>query len=497
MALWRIALVSIKWIVREITKQISWVMSISLEDAVQNWLLSLTAYWWTEQNWTPTPTTPIDIVSNNGVIKFWEELFDINDCTDGYYYSWDWTYLTSSSWRLTDFIPVQAWETYVFKYTAVGTPNVRLNYFDINKTWLSQTITSSVGWTFSYNITPSQDWYIRISANRANAGSQSYINRDGVQILAQRIYVDWTTETINAHGKNLFDRDTVDQNFVSGKIKNNNGEEINDATSSYSTTYIKVSPSTSYAFSWIGGSAVIQRIYYYTKNKQWISRTQGTFGQSPAIFTTPDNCEYIQVQRQNAVYIAATNIQLELGSTATDYAPYYNGGTATAEMLLKVGDYQDEQEILAWNITRKVGIKVLDWTEDWSRSDVRTKLVLTDSAIGSGDWNLYCTHYQGFLGSASIGNMPDNSCKINVNTNELLIKDATHNTDLATWRQFLADQYAAGTPVIVVYPLAEETTETVAGQTMNIQAWSNTIEITQASLDDLELSAEYKALPSN
>jgi hypothetical protein len=39
----------------------------------------------------------------------------------------------------------------------------------------------------------------------------------------------------------------------------------------------------------------------------------------------------------------------------------------------------------------------------------------------------------------------------------------------------------------------EYTTESVAGQTMNIPAWDSTIEITQASIDNLWLYAKYKA----
>lgn len=64
--------------------------------------------------------------------------------------------------------------------------------------------------------------------------------------------------------------------------------------------------------------------------------------------------------------------------------------------------------------------------------------------------------------------------------------------NLTAWRQWLADQYAAGTPVILVYPLATPTTESVAGQTLQVQAGDNTLEITQASLTGLELEAEYQ-----
>jgi ABC-type proline/glycine betaine transport system substrate-binding protein len=41
--------------------------------------------------------------------------------------------------------------------------------------------------------------------------------------------------------------------------------------------------------------------------------------------------------------------------------------------------------------------------------------------------------------------------------------------------------------------LAESTTETVTAQPMNIQAGTNIVQITQASMDGLELEVKYKA----
>ena len=66
---------------------------------------------------------------------------------------------------------------------------------------------------------------------------------------------------------------------------------------------------------------------------------------------------------------------------------------------------------------------------------------------------------------------------------------ATTVAELKTW---LAGQYANGTPVIVVYVLKNPTTDSVAGQTLEVKAGSNTISITDASLSDLVLEAQYK-----
>ena len=66
-------------------------------------------------------------------------------------------------------------------------------------------------------------------------------------------------------------------------------------------------------------------------------------------------------------------------------------------------------------------------------------------------------------------------------------------SSVTVFKQWLADQYAAGTPVIVIYPLATPTTESVTGQTLQVTDGDNVLEITQASMSGLELEAQYQA----
>ena len=73
------------------------------------------------------------------------------------------------------------------------------------------------------------------------------------------------------------------------------------------------------------------------------------------------------------------------------------------------------------------------------------------------------------------------------------MKGSTKLTTATAWTNFLVDQYNAGTPVIVTYPLATASTQLVAGQNLNVPAGNSTIEITQASIDNLGLYAKYKA----
>lgn len=196
----------------------------------------------------------------------------------------------------------------------------------------------------------------------------------------------------------------------------------------------------------------------------------------------------------NNTFPIFNNIQVEKGSTATTYHPYgsiYTEGagetiadsanhTATVETLFAVGDYADEQNINTGVITRKVGVKVLDGTENWGlwrkgyatrvlRGIARARTVPLSNITESVSSKIELD------GSADL-------CFYNIVTDFPTVTD---------WKRYIADQYAAGTPVIVIYPLATPTTESVTGQTLQVQAGDNTLEITQASLPNLELEAKY------
>lgn len=165
------------------------------------------------------------------------------------------------------------------------------------------------------------------------------------------------------------------------------------------------------------------------------------------------------------------------------------GNTVTAEILLKIGNYQDEQEILSGAVTRNVGVKVLNGTENWNTYSVAQgtlfRITIADGVSDGKDASgVLCNAYR----VVSVGNRTSGTLS-GATTNYDFIND-NYTTD-TSWKQYLADQYAAGTPVIIVYPLATPTTESVTGQTLRVTGGNNTLEITQASLDGLKLEAKY------
>ncbi len=141
--------------------------------------------------------------------------------------------------------------------------------------------------------------------------------------------------------------------------------------------------------------------------------------------------------------------------------------TATVATLLGVGDYRDTQNINTGAITRKVGVKVLDGTEGWDKNATANYYRITPSSIGAmANVPMLCSHF--IHGSLSkVENFNNGGTFINFYPNTSVA------TTTAGWKTWLADQYAAGTPVIIVYPLATETTESVAGQTMTTAPVNN------------------------
>ena len=311
------------------------------------------------------------------------------------------------------------------------------------------------------------------------------------------IYYDGTAETVQAHGKNLF----TTTGETKDKSLNASGVEQNGIYENYQfnyTDYLPVLPNTEYTFSVrqvFNTTLLNHRIHEYTENKTWIkqganllTQSGGTIGGVVSVtFTTSATTKWLRI---NYVYNpAGENSQLELGSTATDYEPYFEGTTATCQPLLSVGDYKDVQNISNGAITRNVGVKVLDGTENWqdaaSSSTIRYRVQLSDAVGGTSRSEVVSTHFSYISTGQAVGGAF-------LSTKYLyLIPEQTVAT-VADFKAFLASQYAAGTPVIVVYPLATPTTETVTGQTLTITQGTNIVTAV-GSVSDLELEVSYKA----
>ena len=294
-------------------------------------------------------------------------------------------------------------------------------------------------------------------------------------------------ETINAHGKNLNGGGALDhQGYTS------TGGTSTSSTFCGTLWKIKVNPGEKYTISYGNFPDGVSGVFINT----WL--TDGTWNLRQAIaisgaytYTVPAGVGEVNftLYKTGGITIADNSwLQVEKGETATDYEPYYDGGTATAEMLLKIDNYQDVQSILDGVVTRNVGVLVLDGTEDWSYTSDCFQIFIDGKSVGTPI--PISTHFISATGTGT-NRIPDKGIGCSNSNTRTWLRYDIYQGDVTQFKQFLADQYAAGTPVIVVYPLAEPITESVTGQTLQVTDGDNTLEITQASLPGLELEAEY------
>ena len=478
----------------------------------------------------PSPDAPMDIVCNNGVLKLSPNLVEFNEtridsttwaaagktkgfevCADVYNKSVGSQLFTnqncfgvfvpakineSVSLNFFDYSPFYS-RCYYCEVTADGKCNTAPVSFASGSAISQQTFTltqaDSIGFVF--------EWYLSSQQTR-NYTKENYMIVRGTTpptkyIPYGKIYADGTVETINVHGKNL----------NGGGALDNKGYSSTGGTST-STNFcgtmwkIKCKEGEKYTVSFGNFPDGISGVFINT----W--KTDGTWNTRQAIaisgaytYTIPVGIGEVNftLYKTGGITIASNSwLQVEKGETATAYEPYYDGGTATAEMLLKVGDYQDEQEILSGAVTRKVGVLVLDGTEAWSATGDTYGVALKQVDYGYVDKvPVICSHFA--YSSNSSTTQTDVICNrsgnfgLRILANSTIMPNAStpanRITDFRTW---LADQYAAGTPVTVYYPLETPTTESVAGQTLQVQDGDNIVEITQASIDGLELEVTYE-----
>ena len=168
-----------------------------------------------------------------------------------------------------------------------------------------------------------------------------------------------------------------------------------------------------------------------------------------------------------------------------------SGQIASVSNLFAVNTYKDEQEIITGATTHKVGVYVFNGTEDWTEGSTtslsisKTLLGTSTTVLPSTSTDIVCTHYQ-VLGTSAVEDA------IWVGSSNVNFRVRATYATISDWKDFLAAQYAAGTPVVVVYPLATEFTEPAPiAQTMNVVAGDNTLDIVQAGLPALEAEAIY------
>lgn len=254
-------------------------------------------------------------------------------------------------------------------------------------------------------------------------------------------------------GKNKFDY--TNANIIDAKRRDDNGNEVADGSGSYSSALTQVSPSTTYTASGFGTN-LSKRVYYIDADENFLSRSD-IISNNTFTFTTPSNCRYVQFQSGRVDNSTWSEVQLELGSTATTYEPYNPNKTVyggwvdliTGEVCETYTKYIFTGEE-NFHIENSYMQKPFVWSFD-SR-------FATDTAFASStDTNLACNKLKAVSGRFHYLN---DGCICTATSSVysyVLIngKDIFGETN-EECHQTIANWYSNGTPLVIIAPLRSE-----------------------------------------
>lgn len=322
-----------------------------------------------------------------------------------------------------------------------------------------------------------------------------------------------------AVGKNLVNITAAD--IEQGAISSADGSNSGSASHRVRTIgYYPVKPNTQYTISCVidgytSGSSKGVFILEYSSDSVsgYTGDSSGWKSPDGYTFTTGATTNFIRIVFAKGASTSTptipedvTNVQLEYGDTATAYEPFVGGIVAdgTPEvltvsasgaetqtvtdvpMLLSVGDYEDEKDIISGIKTGKVGIKVLMGEDIVSFNNGCFFVNINDKAGGKGTTlSTHFTYSTGTSVSIAVGQMGAAS-----GTSKSTFYKVDGVTSKAEAQDWLAAQYAAGTPVIVVYPLAESTTEQTTPHALHTTEGDNIVDVA-ANVSPVELAAEF------
>lgn len=462
-----------------------------LSDAAAKSIVTLTQYGLCTQAATPTPDAPVDIVCNNGALKMLnlanmaESNLDI-----GYYLNNSGVRTASAlNFYTLGFIPVKPSTDYTMKTSAP------LNYFSIMEydsaqSFLKRTLwgaaDSPAGDTTTFT-TRSDTAYIRFGSNMtgytltyADIAAVAWMLTEGA---TAQDYVPYGQITIVGIPEVLT---VAGNNYVSGGLTGY-GTYVSPAQAAGNRAYKRLEvPNGTYQFAVDGDYEIIVQwrdpadpsvtVQSYENLSGWMTSGEVTLDKTSGGYG-------ITVRRTSGSSITPSNFDGTLFCYKTSDIQ-----TVTVPTLLSVGDYKDESELISGLLTHKVGIRILTGEETgWALSDSGT----THRFRSTKPSNCYtpasrapsvCTHFKYVSTGSAVGGMFIGASQYWY----FIPTDQTIDT-VDEWTDWLASQYAAGTPVIVLYPLATETTEQTTAQHLSTYEGTNIVDaasnVTPTSLE--------------
>lgn len=299
------------------------------------------------------------------------------------------------------------------------------------------------------------------------------------------------------------------KNFV--KSINSTGSTTLYAVSLYIDAELK--PNTQYTLSFIAtaGNSVylneqiaLKSIYIDTTG----SRQSITFTTKDTIdnqYETGKGFAILKNSIKQTTATVFTDVQLELGSTATTYEPY-TGNTYSADFGQTV--YGGTLDWQTGVLTVDKGYKAFDGTEAWGKasSDINSFYMSVNTLEKNNDYitSIKCSTFKTFSTHLytfnDVGISGYNDSKNDYPGENWIYINNGVSTSITEFKEWLSAQYAAGTPVQIVYKLATPITiqltpqEIKQLQGMNTLYGDGSISMTGRADKALALEARIAAL---
>ena len=199
---------------------------------------------------------------------------------------------------------------------------------------------------------------------------------------------------------------------------------------------------------------------------------------SPITFNSGVGANYLYIQFSTSYIEEIKNVLIvQAGNTITTQ-------TANAQNLYAVGNYKDEQDIVSGVTTHRIGVLVMDGSEDITYASNRFRISVDRVIAKTG---VICTH---FAYTDAISTQMENGTVGLASASDTVFfrNDACSNTE--QFKNFLSSEYSLGKPIILLYPLATSTTEQATAQPLSTSDGTNTISVT-AEVSGIEFDVTY------
>lgn len=294
--------------------------------------------------------------------------------------------------------------------------------------------------------------------------------------------------------ENLFDKDSPD--VVRGNSFNQSGNIVYNGLSAI-TGYIPIKPDTFYSMFPKNGTSGWYGVFYDSEKNQISTFNvsgggDGTSGQY--IYKSPSNASYARLSVLNTGYYARTmyvegteklvlsniipygyKIPVTIGNVTT---PIYIG----SDPLYRIGDNADEIDFANQRIIRRIKKLVLTGNEEITLSSIDDNRVVGLFAILNMGLDYSRTGYCNILQWKTSGTYSQSEYNRIVATARInfylsLAKSILPEPTFDGFKSYLAAQYAAGTPVIIWYALAEPEIASVTIPQLATEVGDNTLTV--------------------